>query len=70
VSVIAVIYAIARYSPALQMLQQEGWIAPDARDVVIVLFMKNLTVIPWTLSFIAAVVHWFLPPEPRADGSR
>jgi hypothetical protein len=63
------IFAIARYSPALEMLQRAGWIAPEAGEVVIVLFLKNLSVIPWTLSFIAALVHWFSPPDLRSQGT-
>ena len=52
------VFAVARNWTALAMLQHCGWVAEQAGVWVTILFLKNLSVIPWTLAFIAALGHW------------
>lgn len=59
------IFAIARNWSALPMLQHCGWIAAQAGNYVTVLFLKNLSVIPWTLAFVVVLTRWLM--EERAE---
>lgn len=52
------IFALARHGSTLPMLQHCGWVAEEAGPWVTVLFIKNLTVIPWTLVFVVATGGW------------
>jgi hypothetical protein len=63
----AVVFAVARNWTALAMLQHCGWIAEQAGEWVTILFLKNLSVIPWTLAFAVSLAHW-LPFRPAQPG--
>lgn len=60
------IFAMAHRWGALAMLQHCGWIAEQAGPWVTVLFLKNLSVIPWTLAFVVALGRWLTSEKSAA----
>ena len=57
------IFAIARNWTALEMLKHCGWIAEQAGPWVTILFLKNVTLIPWTLVFMITLGIWLVSPR-------
>ena len=54
-----VIFAVARSWTALEMLKHCGWIAAQPGPWVTILFLKNVTLIPWTVVFMVVLGLWF-----------
>lgn len=63
------IFAWARHGSTLAMLQHCGWVAEQAGPWVTVLFVKNLTIIPWTLVFVVATGGWIAAHLKAARGA-
>ena len=55
------IFRIAGQWTALAMLKHCGWIADQAGPWVTILFLKNVSIIPWTLVFLAGLACWLAP---------
>jgi hypothetical protein len=52
------IFRVADRWAVLAMLKHCGWIAEQAGPWVTILFLKNVSLIPWTLVFLGALAGW------------
>jgi hypothetical protein len=52
------IFRLADRWAVLAMLKHCGWIAEQAGPWVTILFLKNVSLIPWTLVFLGALAGW------------